>query len=97
MTEFTKKITEKRTALAEREAAVRYANEQKQRADQAETAVDRVRALHQPTGVVAAAEHGNPPDCTTCGHNCWPCPTIRALDREAPEATSAGPVVGGRG
>lgn len=44
--------------------------------------VDKVRALHQPTGVVAAAEHGNPPDCTTCGPNIWPCPTIRALDGE---------------
>jgi hypothetical protein len=43
MTEFAKKITEKRTALAQREAAVRYANEQKQRADHAEAANARVR------------------------------------------------------
>jgi hypothetical protein len=41
-----------------------------------------VRALHQPVGVVAAAEFGNPPDCAICGPNIWPCPTIEALDQE---------------
>jgi len=58
--------------------------EQKQRADHAEAAIERVRRLHQPTGVVAAAEFGNPPDCTTCGPNTWPCPTIRAVDEDTP-------------
>ncbi|WP_225825635.1 hypothetical protein [Streptomyces naphthomycinicus] len=37
--EFARKISEKRTALAQREEAVRYANQQKQRADQAEAKV----------------------------------------------------------
>lgn len=47
--------------------------------------LDVVRELHQPSGVVAAAEAGEPADCATCGPNTWPCPTIRALDRvEAP-------------
>jgi hypothetical protein len=54
----------------------------RERAEQARAATERIRALHQPTGVVAAAEFGNPPDCTTCGAFRWPCPTIRALDEE---------------
>lgn len=45
MTEFAKKITEKVTAVAQRKEAVAYANEQKQRAEQAEAAIERVRAL----------------------------------------------------
>ncbi len=52
------------------------------RVDELLATIARVRALHQPAGVVAAAEFGNPPDCTTCGANCWPCDTIRALDEE---------------
>jgi hypothetical protein len=49
----------------------------------ADTVLDGLeRALHQPVGVVAAAEFGNPPDCAICGPNIWPCPTIRALDKE---------------
>lgn len=54
------------------------------RAERAEAAIARVRALHQCVGVVAAAEFGNPPDCAICGPNCWPCSTIRALDEPAP-------------
>lgn len=46
--------------------------------------VERVRRLHEPTGVVAAAEFGNPPDCAVCGENVWPCPTVRVLDGEEP-------------
>ena len=43
MTAFAKKITEKVTAVAQRAEAVQYANEQKQRAEAAEAAVERVR------------------------------------------------------
>jgi len=46
------------------------------------TIVERVRKLHHPTGVVAAAEAGIEPDCAVCGPNVWPCPTVRALDGE---------------
>ena len=46
--------------------------------------VERVRKLHHPTSVVAAAEAGIEPDCAVCGPNVWPCPTIRALDGEQP-------------
>lgn len=42
--------------------------------------LDRVRALHHPTGVLAATEHGNPPGCAVCGPYCWPCPTYQAVD-----------------
>lgn len=45
MTEFAKKITEKVTAVAQRAEAVRYANEQKRRAEHAETVVGHVRDL----------------------------------------------------
>lgn len=55
--------------------------QQTSRNHQLATAVARVRALHHPEGVVAAAEHGNPPDCAVCGSFCWPCPTINALDQ----------------
>ncbi|WP_460071110.1 DUF6085 family protein [Streptomyces sp. YKOK-I1] len=44
MAAFARKISEKRAALAQRESAVRYANEQKQRADRAEAGLNRVRA-----------------------------------------------------
>lgn len=45
MREFATKISEKRNALGQREEAVRYANEQKQRAERAEAAMARVREL----------------------------------------------------
>lgn len=45
MTEFARKITEKVIAVAQRGEAVRYANEQQQRVDQAEAAIKRVRVL----------------------------------------------------
>ena len=44
--------------------------------------VERVRKLHHPTSVVAAAEAGIEPDCAVCGPNVWPCPTYRALDEQ---------------
>lgn len=61
------------------------------RATRAEAAIERVRALHQPVGVVAATEFGNPPDCAICGPNTWPCPTYNATtdDQPTPAATSA--------
>lgn len=45
MTAFGKKSIEKVTAVAQRAEAVRYANEQKQRAERAETALDQVLDL----------------------------------------------------
>lgn len=51
--------------------------------------LDHIRTLHQPTGVVAATESGNPPDCTTCGPNRWPCPTYQAITETPPAATQA--------
>lgn len=49
--EFARKISEKRTALAQREEAVRYANEQKQRADQLHTQITALRDdLYEITG-----------------------------------------------
>lgn len=45
MTAFAKKITEKVTAVAHRKEAVAYANEQKQRAERAEAAIARIRAI----------------------------------------------------
>lgn len=45
MAEFAKKISEKRTALAQREEASEYANSQKQLAEKAAAALDRVRNL----------------------------------------------------
>ncbi|MGW5175871.1 hypothetical protein ACWERY_16105 [Streptomyces sp. NPDC004082] len=50
--------------------------------DQLLAVVEQVRRLHQPASVVAAAEAGVAPDCTVCGPNVWPCPTVRALDGE---------------
>jgi hypothetical protein len=48
------------------------------RAARAEQMTARVRRLHQPVGVVAAAEHGEPPDCAAgCGD--WPCATYNAV------------------
>lgn len=55
----------------------------------AQAAIARVRALHQPTGVVAAAEFGNPPDCPTCGPNRWPCPTYEAVTKPEPMSRPA--------
>ncbi|MFL1903112.1 hypothetical protein ACJWDR_29005 [Streptomyces tauricus] len=49
--------------------------------DQLHDRLARALALHEPTGVVAAAEHGLPPDCTAgCGD--WPCATYNALTAE---------------
>ena len=45
MTEFAKKISEKRTALAQRDEAAEYANEQKRRADSAQAVIDRLLAF----------------------------------------------------
>lgn len=45
MREFATKIAEKRNALGQREEAVRYANEQKQRAETAERQRDQLAAL----------------------------------------------------
>ena len=44
-------------------------------ADVRSAAVERVRALHQPVG-----RHNF---CGTCAYAPWPCPTYRALEREA--------------
>jgi hypothetical protein len=47
MTEFAKKITEKREAIGQRAEAVRYANGQQQRAERAEAALARLRTRVQ--------------------------------------------------
>jgi len=61
MVEFAKKITEKRTALAQRDEAADYAHGQKRRAETAEAALARV---HHVADLIAAgapwtANHGN--------------------------------------
>lgn len=43
-----------------------------------EAAIVRVRHLHRPVGVVAAAEAGIEPDCAAC-HRAWPCQTYTAV------------------
>lgn len=50
--------------------------------DQLYDQLDRIRHLHHPVGVVAAAEAGIAPDCAGC-HRAWPCQTYNALDNEA--------------
>lgn len=52
---------------------------QRTRAEEAEARIAAALALHQPRGVVGAAEHGEPADCSTCGPNTYPCPTVTAL------------------
>ncbi len=54
--------------------------------DQRAATLDRVRRLHRPVGIVAAAEHGEPPDCATCRHD-WPCQTYDAITEAAAQAT----------
>ncbi|MFI6347275.1 hypothetical protein [Streptomyces sp. NPDC050560] len=61
--------------------------------DSAAGAFARVRALHRPVGVVAAAEAGVPPECSA-GCPEWPCATHQAVadDRAHPEAAAPAPV-----
>jgi hypothetical protein len=40
--------------------------------------IARVRHLHRPVGVVAAAEAGIEPDCAAC-QRAWPCQTFNAV------------------
>lgn len=51
---FARKINEKRTALAQREEAVRYANEQRARAEEATTALAEVLAAVRTFGATGA-------------------------------------------
>ena len=75
-------------------AAARLATLARKRAETAETAIERVRALHQPMG------RGPFTVCTHCsgwnGFRCegvvtpHPCPTLEALDAQpAPETSTA--------
>lgn len=59
MTAFANKITEKVTAVAQRAEAVAYANEQKQRAENAEATLTRIAALadEHPAGIDTALIH----------------------------------------
>lgn len=60
--------------------------------DQLHERLARVRAIHHPIGVVAAAEAGIEPDCAVCGPNTWPCPTYQAvtdLGQPSPAAPEA--------
>jgi hypothetical protein len=63
-----------------RDAAIRHRDELAAELARLGAQVARIRTLHRPVGVVAAAEAGMPPDCATCGPDAYPCPTIRALD-----------------
>lgn len=65
--EFARKISEKRTAIAQRAEAVQYAEE-------AAGSLDRIRQLHR-------NEYGCCSECTAEAAVLWPCPTIRALDK----------------
>lgn len=53
----------------------------RQQLDHDQAAIRRVRHLHRPVEVVAAAEAGNAPDCAAC-RRAWPCQTYNALDEE---------------
>jgi hypothetical protein len=68
------------------EAASRVGTEFMVRAERAEAAVERVRALHvaRPNGTCAARCYS-----TGMAPEPWPCPTIRALDEPSPAATEA--------
>lgn len=48
------------------------------RAGRDQAALARVRHLHRPVGVVAAAEAGIAPDCAAC-RRAWPCQTYTAV------------------
>lgn len=57
--------------------------------DQLYKQLDRVRQLHQPVGVVAAAEFGESPDCAAgCGGD-WPCATYTAVTEAEPAPAAA--------
>ncbi|MDX3520741.1 hypothetical protein [Streptomyces scabiei] len=69
---------------------------QRERAETAEAAVDRVRALHQPAECVNVrcklkqwCIGCDPHGIEGCDENPWPCPTITALDQPGPAATQA--------
>jgi hypothetical protein len=51
------------------------------RAGRDQAALARVRHLHRPVGVVAAAEAGIAPDCAAC-RRAWPCQTYTAVTHE---------------
>jgi hypothetical protein len=51
--------------------------------ERAEAAIERVRHLHRPVGVVAAAEFGEAPECAACQRS-WPCQTYNAVTEPAP-------------
>ena len=77
--EFARKISEKRNAIGQRAEAVQYANEQLQRAEQAESAIVRVRALHKRNEHTGDCEHCSARDYPDYAVP-WRCPTIAALD-----------------
>ncbi len=62
----------------------------------AEAALARVRKLHRPVGIVAAAEAGVPPECAACRRS-YPCQTVDALPGPATvaatQATDTAPIV----
>jgi hypothetical protein len=66
---------------------------QRQRADRAEAANERVRQLHQPApdwswAVFGCTHHGqHKTECPACG-GCYPCATVEALD-QAQQPTTA--------
>jgi len=72
------------------EAQPRTARTFREQAARAEAAIARVCALHapasdwswKPLGCQHDGQHNAP--CRGCRGECWPCPTIRALDEPAP-------------
>jgi hypothetical protein len=51
--------------------------------------IQRVRHLHRPVGVVAAAEFGEPPECAACRRS-WPCQTYNAITEPEPAPSAPG-------
>lgn len=83
-------IAEKYAELmaAGRDCLAEERDDAEQRAERAEAALNRIRQIHNPAidwarkplGCHHNGEHTAP--CLGCKGECWPCPTIRALDKE---------------
>lgn len=97
LNELHQEIAAAGTALTD---MARKRNEQMDRADRAEAALARVRALHQPQHDGSGFPDSQ--QCSTCSQDGgdgyqylvpWPCPTIRALDQQ-PEPCDGRPCAG---
>lgn len=95
---FARKISEKRAALGQREEAVRYANKQRRRAEQAEAAIERVREwaddqlrYNDRTELLYVLDHQPPADTDreppvhlAKGTNAEDCPACRGTNPDYP-------------